>query len=140
MTDIIPLSSLAGGILIGTAAVLLMLLHGRIAGVTGILSGLFPPYQTNQWAWRFAFLIGMATSPAFYIAATGSSPALQSLGSPAVLLLSGFTVGIGVTFGSGCTSGHGVCGLSRLSTRSAAAVATFMATAVVTVFVTRHVL
>lgn len=140
LTEFTPGQSLAGGLLIGLAAVLLMALNGRIAGVTGILSMLLPPAMATDWAWRIAFLGGMVASPLFYMLATGGLPALQ-VGTPAPLLLaSGVIVGVGVIYGSGCTSGHGVCGLARLSPRSIAAVLTFMATAVATVFVVRHIL
>jgi uncharacterized membrane protein YedE/YeeE len=124
----------------GTAAVLLMAFHGRIAGVTGILAGLLPPAAKDQ-GWRLAFLMGMAVAPAVYhLALPGVPLAFESGATPAVLVIGGFLVGIGVTFSSGCTSGHGVCGLARFSTRSLAAVGTFMASTAVTVFVTRHVL
>ena len=140
MTDFTPLQSLAGGALIGTATVLLMAVHGRIAGVTGILGGLLPPGMAADWGWRVAFLVGMIVSPVVYSALSGASIAFQSTASFATLLIGGAIVGIGVTYGAGCTSGHGVCGLARFSPRSIAAVATFMATTAVTVFVTRHVI
>ena len=140
MTEFTPLQSLAGGALIGLAAVLLMAFHGRIAGITGILSGLLPPAPAPDWAWRAAFLGGMIASPLLYAALIGWPVALQIEGSNGLLLISGIIVGIGVTYGSGCTSGHGVCGLARLSPRSLAAVATFMASAAATVFIVRHVI
>jgi uncharacterized membrane protein YedE/YeeE len=140
MTEFTPIQSFAGGLLIGLAAVLLMVLNGRIAGMTGIISGLLPPVISSDWDWRAAFLTGAVISPLFYLLAIGGLPALQVDASPALLLASGMIVGVGVTFGSGCTSGHGVCGLARLSPRSVAAVLTFMASAGATVFVVRHVL
>ena len=140
MTEFTPLQSLAGGALIGLAAVLLMAVHGRIAGITGILSGLLPPAPAPDWFWRAAFLGGMIASPLLYAALIGGPVALQIEGSGGLLLLSGIIVGIGVTYGSGCTSGHGVCGLARLSPRSVVAVATFMASAAATVFIVRHVI
>lgn len=138
MTTFTPLQSLLGGFMIGLAAVLLMLLHGRIAGVTGILSGVLPPQIAPDWRWRAAFLAGMIAAPATFYAADVGAPTYQSNASVLTLLTSGVLVGLGVTFGSGCTSGHGVCGLSRLSIRSFAAVATFMTASTATVFVIRH--
>lgn len=140
MTSFTPFQSLLGGSLIGFAAVLLMLLHGRIAGITGILSGVLPPYVAPDWLWRVAFLAGMIVAPLAAIITGSSAPPFQSSTPPAVLLISGVLVGVGVTFGSGCTSGHGVCGLSRFSVRSLAAVVTFMATSAAMVFVVRHVI
>ena len=140
MTEFTPLQSLAGGALIGTAAVLLMALHGRIAGVTGILGGLLPPGAARDWQWRVAFLVGMISSPLIYTAFVRSPFPYQSSASLLTLLTGGAIVGIGVTLGAGCTSGHGICGLARFSPRSLAAVLTFMATAAIAVFVTRHVL
>lgn len=140
MTEFTPFTSLLGGALIGTATVLLMAFHGRIAGLTGILAGVLPPGIARDWAWRVAFLAGMIAAPAVYHLATGSAPEFQSSASAIVILVGGAIVGIGVTFGSGCTSGHGVCGLARFSRRSLAAVVTFMVSTAVTVFVTRHVI
>ena len=140
MTDFTPLQSLAGGTLIGTAAVLLMALHGRIAGVTGILGGLLPPTVASDWAWRVAFLAGMIGSPLIYAALARAPIPYQTTASMPTLLVGGIIVGVGVTFGAGCTSGHGVCGLARFSPRSLLAVVTFMATAATTVFITRHIL
>jgi uncharacterized membrane protein YedE/YeeE len=138
VTDFTPLQSLAGGLLIGFAAVLLMLLHGRVAGISGILGGLLPPAIAPDWAWRAAFLAGMMASPVAYLGLADRLPDLSVAASPGLLLAGGVLVGIGVTYGSGCTSGHGVCGLARLSPRSIVAVATFMATTAATVFVIRH--
>jgi uncharacterized membrane protein YedE/YeeE len=140
LTEFTPLQSLAGGLLIGLAAVLLMAVNGRIAGITGILSGLLPPVIGPDWIWRAAFLGGMVVSPLVYMLLAGGLPDLQIEASPLLLLVSGVVVGIGVTYGSGCTSGHGVCGLARLSPRSMVAVLTFMITAAATVFIVRHVL
>jgi uncharacterized membrane protein YedE/YeeE len=139
MTTFTPLQSLLGGWLIGFAAVLLMLLHGRIAGITGILSGVLPPYIAPDWRWRAAFLAGMVAAPLAAIITGSGAPPFQSSAPSALLLVSGVLVGIGVTFGAGCTSGHGVCGLSRFSVRSLVAVVTFMATSAATVFVVRHI-
>ena len=138
-TTFTPLQSLFGGAMIGLAATLLMLLHGRIAGITGIVAGLLPPLS-RDWQWRAAFVAGMIAAPLLYFALIGHPIAITVTGSPVLLLFSGAIVGIGVTFGSGCTSGHGICGLARFSQRSAAATLTFMATCAATVFIVRHVL
>ncbi|MEZ5931724.1 MAG: YeeE/YedE family protein [Alphaproteobacteria bacterium] len=135
-----PLASLTGGILIGIAAILLMLLHGRIAGATGILAGALMPAGFADWSWRVAMIAGMVTAPVAIWLLSGAMPAVQVPVSTLALVISGLIVGVGVTFGSGCTSGHGVCGMARLSPRSIAATLTFMATAFATVYVARHVL
>lgn len=140
MTDFTPYQSLAGGALIGLAAVLLMAVHGRIAGMTGIVSGLLPPALASDWQWRAAFLTGMITAPAVYKLFAPTPIPFQSPTSSLAVIIGGIIVGIGVTYGSGCTSGHGVCGLARLSPRSLAATLTFMASTALTVFITRHVL
>jgi len=140
MTSFTPVESLIGGALIGVAAVLLMALHGRIAGVTGILSGLLPPAPAEDWTWRLAFLLGMVASPLVYWFAVGQPVEIEVPVSASSLLLGGAIVGVGVTYGAGCTSGHGVCGLARLSRRSVVATLTFMATTAVTVFIVRHLI
>jgi len=139
MTEFTPLLSFAGGILIGLATVALMAVHGRIAGVNGILSGFLSKQFNQDWAWRAAFLGGMVASPLVMLAATGRMPEITVPSSPALLLIGGFLTGIGTTYGSGCTSGHGVCGISRLSARSIVATLTFMTASIATVFLTRHV-
>lgn len=139
ITPFTPWASLAGGILIGLASVLLMRSLGRIMGATGILSGFLMPLSREDWAWRAALLAGMATAPVVMMIATGSMPAVQVPVSTAMLLVGGFLVGLGVFFGGGCTSGHGVCGMARLSPRSFVATLTFMIATGVTVFVVRHV-
>jgi uncharacterized protein len=140
MTEFTPLQSLIGGALIGAAAVLLMALHGRIAGITGILGGLLPPGRAPDRGWRIAFLAGAVASLLAYRGVVGRMVEFASPASLPALLIGGVLVGIGVTFGAGCTSGHGVCGLARFSVRSLAAVLTFMAAAATTVFVSRHIL
>ncbi len=135
-----PFQSLAGGALIGVAAVLLMATMGRVMGATGILAGLMQPGAFADWSWRAAVVAGMASGPLVVLWITGQMPAVQVPVSTTLLVVGGFIVGIGVTFGSGCTSGHGVCGMARLSPRSIAATLTFMATTAITVFVIRHVL
>jgi uncharacterized protein len=139
-TTFTPIASTIGGLLIGTASVLLMLTLGRIMGATGILAGFFTPASRDDFLWRAAMLAGMVTSPLIYLALTGSFPAVEIPISTPVLLIGGFIVGIGVTFGSGCTSGHGICGMARLSPRSIAATLTFMAATAVTVYIIRHVI
>ncbi|NBC94770.1 MAG: YeeE/YedE family protein [Deinococcus-Thermus bacterium] len=139
-TAFTPLEALLGGGLIGLAAVLLMATTGRIAGATGILAGVVPPRIAPDWSWRAAFLLGAVSAPAVYWLATGGMPTIQVPVSPLVMAVSGLIVGIGVTFGAGCTSGHGVCGLARLSPRSLAATLVFMASTAATVFVVRHVI
>jgi len=140
MTEFTPFASLFGGVLIGLSAVLLMLVLGRIMGATGILTGFVNPASAADWNWRAAMLAGMVAAPLAYFAVTGGMPTIDVPVSTPLMLLGGFIVGIGVTFGSGCTSGHGVCGMARLSGRSITATLTFMAATAVTVFVIRHVL
>lgn len=139
-TAFTPLQSLGGGALIGFAAVLLMLGLGRIFGATGIISGLVFFENREELSWRLALVIGMVLSPALLFAITGELPALTIPVSPAMIVIGGVIVGLGASLGSGCASGHGVCGLSRLSVRSLVAVPTFMFTAAVTVFLIRHVI
>ncbi|CAN7507447.1 YeeE/YedE family protein [Rhizobium sp. LjRoot254] len=137
MTDFTPWTAMAGGLLIGLSAVLLMAFHGRIAGLSGVLGGLLPPFSFD-WQWRVAFLAGAVIGPAIYMALAGPIEFFVPAG-PTALVIGGLIVGIGVTFGNGCPSGHGVCGMARLSPRSFVATLTFMATALVTVFLLRHV-
>lgn len=139
-TEFTPLASTIGGVLIGTASVLLMLTLGRIMGATGILAGFFSPASREDFYWRAAILAGMVTGPLVYFVLMGQMPAVEVPISTPMLLIGGFIVGIGVTYGSGCTSGHGVCGMARLSPRSISAVATFMVFTGLTVFVIRHVI
>lgn len=139
MTEFTPLMSLLGGTLIGLSAVLLMAFHGRIAGMTGILTSLLPPVSSD-WAWRAAFLIGAVAAPLLIVSFSREAVPFASPTSTPWLVISGLVVGVGAYFGSGCTSGHGVCGLARLSPRSLVATTIFMATTFATVFVTRHVM
>lgn len=138
-TAFTPWVSLAGGVLIGIASILLMLFSGRIMGATGILAGLFQPASGKDFAWRAALLAGMVTGPAIVWLLSGEMPAVEVPISTAALVIGGLIVGVGVTYGSGCTSGHGVCGMARLSPRSIVATLTFMAFTFVTVFLVRHV-
>ncbi|WP_424974163.1 YeeE/YedE family protein [Dinoroseobacter sp. S124A] len=133
-----PWMSLAGGALIGLAAVALMALHGRIFGATGILAGALLPSDPQDRGWRLALLAGMISGPVLVWILSGSMPEVQVPVSLPALLIGGVLVGIGVTLGSGCTSGHGVCGMARLSPRSIAATLVFMTTCGVTVFLIRH--
>ncbi|WP_116134271.1 YeeE/YedE family protein [Tropicimonas sp. IMCC34043] len=137
-TNFTPLASLLGGGLIGLAAVLLMLTLGRIMGATGILSAAI--WGTDDRRWRWAILAGMVSGPAAYLGLTGNWPAVEVPVSTPALLIGGFLVGIGVSYGSGCTSGHGVCGMARLSPRSIAATLCFMLFTGLTVYVTRHLI
>ena len=139
-TAFTPWQSLGGGVLIGLASVLLMLAVGRIMGATGVLAGIFAPASMADFSWRVALLAGMVTGPTVYLLATGGIPEINVPVSMPMLLVGGFIVGVGVTYGSGCTSGPGVCGMARLSPRSIAATLTFMATTAATVFVIRHVI
>ncbi len=145
-----PWSALAGGALIGLAAAMFVLLLGRIAGISGILGGLLgdlssAPFDTASTpaeggvGWRAAFILGMVGAPPVY-ALVAALPPLQIDAGYGTLVLAGLLVGIGTRYGSGCTSGHGVCGLARLSPRSLAATLTFMGAGFATVFVMRHVL
>jgi uncharacterized membrane protein YedE/YeeE len=133
-----PWTSLAGGILIGLATAIFLLFNGRIAGISGILGGLLRPL-TGDIGWRIAFLIGLVLAPAAY-SLVAPLPAVDIEAGHLSLIVAGLLVGIGTRYGSGCTSGHGVCGLSRLSLRSLVATAAFMLAGFVTVFVVRHLL
>ncbi len=139
-TAFTPFASAGGGVLIGISAVLLILFLGRIAGATGILAGIFFPKNIEDWTWRAAMVVGMVAASAVMLAITSQMPPLAVPASTTSLIVGGAIVGVGVTLGSGCTSGHGVCGLARLSPRSFAAVLTFMSTAGLTVYVTRHLI
>ena len=139
MTEFTPISATIGGIMIGLSAVLLMALIGRIAGMTGIVAGILPPVD-NNWLWRAVFVAGAVCGPLLYLALTGTMIDFAAPAGYPALVSSGLIVGIGVVFGSGCTSGHGVCGIARLSPRSIVATCVFMAAAFVTVFVIRHII
>lgn len=139
-TDFTPFTSFGGGLSIGLGAVMLMLGLGRILGATGILSGLVFAESTQEFSWRAAMVVGMVLAPGLIFLVTGQMPELIVPVSPAMIVIGGVIVGLGASLGSGCTSGHGVCGLSRLSLRSMVAVPTFMATAAATVFLIRHVI
>jgi uncharacterized membrane protein YedE/YeeE len=138
VTPFTPMTSLLGGALIGLSAVLLMWATGRIAGVSGIAARLFPPYEDRELAGRLAFVAGLIAAPLLVRLVTGSLPAQTIAAATPVLIVAGLLTGFGAVWGSGCTSGHGVCGLSRLSVRSLVATITFMAAGIATVFVIRH--
>ena len=137
-TSFTPLASAIGGAMIGLAAVMLLVFTGRIAGVSGIASRLLPPYEDKEFAGRLAFVAGLVVAPLLVWLVTGSLPRQSIQAGAAVLVVAGLLVGFGSVWGNGCTSGHGVCGLSRLSMRSLVATVAFMATAIVTVFLVRH--
>ena len=133
-----PLEALIGGALIGTAAAALWLFNGRIAGISGIVGGLLAN-KIGDRAWRLAFLAGLIGSPLAY-QHFAPLPTAQIDASVPMLLGAGFLVGLGTRYGSGCTSGHGICGMSRLSPRSIVATLSFMASAFITVYITKHIL
>lgn len=133
-----PWSALVGGLLIGTAAGMFVLLNGRIAGISGVLGGLLRPVRADI-GWRAAFVLGLVGAPLVY-ALFASVPKLQIDADNGMLILAGLLVGVGTRYGAGCTSGHGVCGLSRLSPRSLVATLVFMGAGFATVWVLRHLL
>ncbi len=137
-THFTPWSSLFGGLLIGISAAMLLLFNGRIAGISGIVGGLFRPAGGDS-GWRVAFLLGLIGAPLIY-ALAAPLPAVRIDADMATLVVAGLLVGIGTRYGSGCTSGHGVCGLSRLSPRSMLATACFMLAGFATVFIVRHLI
>jgi len=138
VTSFTPVASTIGGALIGLSAVMLMAVSGRIAGVSGIAARLLPPYEDDQFAGRLAFVAGLVAAPVLTLAARGQLPVQTIEAGTVTLVLAGLLVGFGSVWGNGCTSGHGVCGLSRLSLRALVATLTFMATGFATVFIARH--
>ena len=139
MEDFTPVSGLVGGLLIGLAAALLLLLNGRISGISGILGDLVAPKGSDA-GWRVVFVVGLLLGASIYMLATDAAFAVTMQASLPVLVVAGLLVGFGTRLGSGCTSGHGVCGIARLSRRSIAATAVFVGVAMLTVFLTRHVI
>ena len=140
VTPFTPIASTIGGAIIGLAAVLLMLFNGRIAGISGILARLFPPYAGSDVAGAAAFIAGLILAPICYSIASGA-PVAQTVSSNMVLMaVAGLLVGFGTVYGGGCTSGHGVCGLARLSRRSLVATVVFMVAGFATVFIVRHLI
>lgn len=138
VTQFTPVSALIGGALIGLSAVWLMAANGRIAGISGITGGLIGPSVPDR-LWRLAFVAGLIAAPLIVMLASGPVAVTIEAG-PLTLIAAGLLVGVGTQMGSGCTSGHGVCGLSLFSPRSLASVAVFMAAGAVTVFITRHLI
>ncbi|MBC7377601.1 MAG: YeeE/YedE family protein [Burkholderiaceae bacterium] len=135
-THFTPWASLAGGIILGLASALFILFNGRILGISGILGGLLRPARGDT-AWRLTFLLGLLVAPLLYLMFAGPlSPRIDA--GWGVVVLAGLLVGVGTRLGSGCTSGHGVCGLSRLSPRSLVATLSFMGAGFITVFLMRH--
>lgn len=137
MTEFTPLSASIGGALIGIAAVLLFRLNGRIAGISGIASGLFTG-KSEDFSWRIAFVLGLVFGPLVYAVFAGKLPDSQLDAGFVLVIIGGLLVGFGTRLGSGCTSGHGICGLSRLSVRSLVAVAIFMVSGILVVTAARH--
>jgi len=134
-----PIPSLLGGMILGVAAALYVLLHGRILGISGIVSGLLHPKQGDR-AWRIALILGLLTAPLLAALFFEIRPVITVDAGWFAVVLAGLLVGFGAQYGSGCTSGHGICGLSRLSPRSLVATLTFMGAGFLTVFVLRHLI
>lgn len=137
-TEFTPIAALLGGAMIGLASLLLLAMLGRIAGISGIASGVLWQTGLERW-WRLAFVLGLVVAGALGYWLLGWQPEPRAAYPLLVVLAGGLLVGYGTAVGSGCTSGHGVCGLARLSTRSLIATVVFMATAAITVFLVRHV-
>jgi uncharacterized membrane protein YedE/YeeE len=139
MTPFTPLAGLAGGILIGLSAVLLMVAYGRVAGLSGIFGGLFTLRFGEEFSWRAVFIAGLLMGAiAMPVMGLFDVASIAFSGGPVLIATGGLLVGLGTAIGAGCTSGHGICGISRLSPRSIGATVIFMAVAIATVFVTRH--
>ena len=134
-----PVSGLIGGLLIGLAATLLLLLNGRLSGISGIVGGLLVS-KSSDAGWRLAFVAGLLVGALAYMLATGGALLLEMQAPLPVLVAAGLLVGFGTRLGSGCTSGHGICGIARLSRRSIVATSVFFVVAILTVFLTHHVL
>lgn len=139
MTEFTPVASLVGGLMIGAAAVLLLALQGQIAGVSGIAVRSLPPYRDGAVPGRLGFVAGLVLAPLVTMLVTGHAVTQTVSANLPLMAAAGLLAGFGAVWGSGCTSGHGVCGLSRLSPRSLVATLTFMATGFVTVYLLRHV-
>jgi len=139
MENFTPVSGLIGGLLIGLATVLMMLLNGRIAGISGIVGGLLAR-NGSEVGWRAVFVVGLLLGAFIYMLATGGALPVRVEASLPVMVVAGLLVGFGTRLGSGCTSGHGISGIARLSKRSVVATLVFMGAGIVTVFLTGHVL
>ncbi len=138
MENFTPASAAIGGFLIGLSAVLFMALNGRIAGISGIIAGVLTPVK-GDWTWRAAFIAGLFVAP-FFVWIFSERPPVEFPHPLWLTVIGGMLVGFGARLGGGCTSGHGVCGMARLSKRSIAATLTFMATAIITVFIVNHLM
>ena len=136
--DFTPVNGLVGGLLIGLSVILMLLLNGRIAGISGIVGGLLTP-KDGDTGWRVAFIVGLLIGALAYILAVGGSAPVDVLASPPAILVGGLLVGFGTRLGSGCTSGHGLCGMARISRRSIVATAVFFSVAMLTVFLIHHI-
>jgi uncharacterized membrane protein YedE/YeeE len=134
-----PIPSLFGGMILGVAAALYVLLHGRILGISGIVSGLLHP-KKGDWSWRLAFVLGLLTSSFLAALVFGILPVIEVDAGWLTVIVAGLLVGFGVQYGSGCTSGHGICGLSRLSPRSLVATLSFMSAGFIVVLIIRHLI
>ena len=134
-----PIPSLFGGIILGVATALYVLLHGRILGISGIVAGLLPPKEGDR-DWRIALILGLISAPFWAALIFGIRPIVEIDSNWFLILVSGLLVGFGTQYSSGCTSGHGICGLSRLSLRSLVATLLFMGAGFLTVFVSRHLM
>jgi len=139
MESFTPISSIIGGVLIGLAATLMLWTNGRITGISGIISGVLIPRKKDT-AWRACFVAGLVCAPPGYVALSGQGLNIVTQAPPLLSVIAGLAVGFGTRLGSGCTSGHGICGIARFSKRSFLATAVFMASAMVTVYITRHLL
>jgi len=137
MENFTPVSALGGGVMIGAAAVILMLFSGRVAGIAGIIGGVFDS-KLRDVGWRLAFVLGLMAGPYLVTFAGDTLPDVDVAAPLPVVIAGGLLVGVGTRLGNGCTSGHGVCGLARFSRRSAVATVVFMAMAAIVVFVVRH--
>ena len=139
MENFTPISALIGGVLIGTAATIMLWVNGRITGISGILSGVLFPVKTDV-LWRIVFILGLLSGAVVYTLIWGTAIVINQQATPVLTVVAGLLVGFGTRMGSGCTSGHAICGIARISKRSFAATAIFMATAIITVFIVRQVL
>ncbi|EGQ7928519.1 YeeE/YedE family protein [Vibrio vulnificus] len=137
MTFVVPWESLVGGILLGISALTMLLVNGKVAGISGILTGLLTP-KSRDFAWRLMFVIGMVSGGVLAVTFGAASASVALPTSGVLIAAAGLLVGIGTRLGNGCTSGHGICGIGRLSKRSIVATAIFMAVAAMTVFVRLH--
>lgn len=139
MENFTPYTALSGGLLIGLSATIMLLFNGRITGISGMLSGLLPPIQ-GEWLWRLCFLLGMIIGAVIFVRFFPESFVVRTNFPIGLLILAGFLVGFGTRLGNGCTSGHGICGIARLSLRSIIATLVFMTSGGISVFIIRHLI